>query len=86
MNLKKIDPVLFLQVEAAHAFMHKHNLTPDEFLELDKKYDILNFLEIGYYPFHLTGTPGIVMEIEEYIEGRKNAENNTAKVSVSNTE
>jgi hypothetical protein len=71
MKLKKIDPILFLQTEVSHAFMQKHNLTTEQFLELDKEYDILNFLEIGYYPFHLTGTPGIVMEIEEYIAGRK---------------
>jgi hypothetical protein len=46
----------------------RHNLTPAEFVELDKKYNILHFLEIGYEPFHLTGTQGVVEEVEEYIK------------------
>ena len=50
--------------------MHRHNLTPLEFVELDKKYDILHFLEVGYEPFHLTGTQGVIEEVEDYIRLR----------------
>jgi hypothetical protein len=50
-----LNQVLFLQAEITHLYMKKHKLTPRQFLELDKKYDILGFLETGYEPFHLTG-------------------------------
>jgi hypothetical protein len=69
----KVDSVLFLQVDVVSEFMRQHNLTPQEFIELDKEYNILHFLEIGYEPFHLSGTQGVVEEVEEYIERRKAA-------------
>jgi hypothetical protein len=40
-------------------------------VELDKEYNILHFIEIGYEPFHLTGTQGVVEEVEEYLKRRK---------------
>ncbi len=62
---------LYLQAEVANEYMRQHNLTPLEFVELDKKYDILHFLEVGYEPFHLTGTQGVIEEIEDYIRMRE---------------
>ena len=61
---------LYLQAEVANEYMRQHNLTPLEFVELDKKYDILHFLEVGYEPFHLTGTQGVIEEVEDYIRLR----------------
>jgi hypothetical protein len=67
----KVNPILFLQADVAFEYMSQHNLTPREFLELDKVYNILHFIEIGYEPFHLTGTQGVVEEVEEYLKRRK---------------
>jgi hypothetical protein len=75
----KVNPVLFLQADVANEYMQRHDLTPLEFVELDKKYNILHFLEIGYEPFHLTGTQGVVEEVEDYIRRRESA---NAKASV----
>ncbi len=61
---------LYLQAEVANEYMRQHNLTPLEFVELDKKYDILHFLEVGYEPYHLTGTQGVIEEVEDYIRLR----------------
>jgi len=62
-----LNQVVHLQVEIVHAYMRAHGLKPKEFLALDKKYDILRFLEIGYGAFHLTGTQGVLDELEDYI-------------------
>jgi hypothetical protein len=69
--MMEINPVLFLQADVAYEYMRAHNLSPREFIELDKKHNILRFLEIGYEPFHLTGTQGIVEEVEDYIQRRE---------------
>jgi len=68
MNYRQIiDPVLFLQAHFCILFMDKHNLTPEEFLELNKSKDIIGFLRIGYEAFHLTGDEGVLMEMDEYV-------------------
>jgi hypothetical protein len=59
--------VAHLQTEIAHAYMRKHNLKPADFVELDRKYGLLLFIENGYEPFHLTGTEGVLDEVEDYI-------------------
>ena len=53
-----LDQVLYLQAEISHMYMKRRNISPAEFLEQDKKYGILKFLETGYEPFHLT-VPGL---------------------------
>ena len=63
----KLNQVAHLQTEVAHAYMRMHNLKPADFVEIDRKYGILRFIEDGYEPFHLTGTQGIIDEIEDYI-------------------
>ncbi|MDR3120188.1 MAG: hypothetical protein LBU58_02465 [Clostridiales bacterium] len=64
----KINQVAYLQAEIANAYMRRHELKPREFVDLDAKYRILRFVEIGYEPFHLTGTQGVIGEVEEYIK------------------
>jgi hypothetical protein len=66
-----VDPVLFLQVNIANAYRKLHGLTVEEFNDLDRKYNILRYLEIGYEPFHLTGTQGVVDEVEDYIRSQR---------------
>ena len=63
----KLNQLAHLQTEVAHAYMRGHNLQPAEFIELDRKYGILRFIENGYEPFHLTGTQGVIDEVEDYI-------------------
>ena len=62
-----LDPVIYMQVEMANLYMEIYNISPDEFLELDNKYNILAYIEEGYEPFHLTGNEGILDEIQDYI-------------------
>ena len=69
MNYKQIiDPVVFLQAHFSRLFMERHNLTPEEFLTLNKKKDILGFLRIGYESFHLTGDEGVLEELDNYLQ------------------
>ena len=65
-----LNQVLYLQTEITHLYMKRHNLSPAEFLELDRKYGILEFLETGYEPFHLTGQEGVLGELEEFIKSQ----------------
>ena len=51
----KIDPKIYLQVRTAREYMKVHNLSPAQFVELDDKYKILDYLNIGYESFHLMG-------------------------------
>ncbi|MCL1842783.1 MAG: DUF3791 domain-containing protein [Defluviitaleaceae bacterium] len=34
---------------------------------VDRKFNILSFIEKGYEPFHLTGTQGVIDEVDDYI-------------------
>ena len=63
----KLNQVAHLQTEVAHAYMREHQLKPADFVDLDRKYGILRFIENGYEPFHLTGTRGVIDEVEDYI-------------------
>lgn len=64
----KLNQLAHLQTEIAHAYMRKCNLKPADFVAIDNKYGILGFIEIGFEPFHLTGTQGVIEEVEEYIK------------------
>jgi hypothetical protein len=66
-----LDPVLFMQAEIANLYCRREKLSPSEFLELDKKYGILDFIALGYEPFHLTGNEGILDEIRSLVKTRK---------------
>ena len=63
----KLNQVAHLQTEVVHAYMRERNLKPLDFLDLDSKYGILRFIEEGYEPFHLTGTQGVIDEVDDYI-------------------
>jgi hypothetical protein len=66
-----LNQILYLQAEITHLYMKQHKLRPAAFLELDKKYGILDFLETGYEPFHLTGPQGVLGELEDYVEAHQ---------------
>ena len=67
MELREFNDVAYYQIGIARKYMHRHNLTPLQFLEKDSKYHILHLLEVGYEAFHLTGDEGVLTEIDELI-------------------
>ncbi|MDR0445922.1 MAG: DUF3791 domain-containing protein [Oscillospiraceae bacterium] len=73
-----INSELYLQVQIANLYMRRHNLSPEHFLELDREFDILHFLDIGYEPYHLTGPEGVLAEIENIIERQRSAKSITS--------
>jgi hypothetical protein len=66
MVLSETDPILFMQAQIARLFRERHNMSIDDFNELDSKIHILRFIEIGYEYFTLTGEEGILDEVDEY--------------------
>jgi hypothetical protein len=50
--------------------MNRWNKTPEEFVELDEKYNILWYVRLSYEPFHLTGDEGIAEYIEEFVRNK----------------
>jgi hypothetical protein len=68
-----LDNVLYLQVRIAHKYMKRHNISIEQFRQLDQDYDILGFLEVGYEPYHLTGDEGVLDEIDEIVAEQKAA-------------
>ena len=67
MKSSLLDPIIYLQAHFIRAFMKRHNLTPHEFLSLNKKTDIIGFLREAYEPFHLTGVEGVLEELDAYV-------------------
>ena len=76
MESRKLNAVAYYQIGIARKYMRRHNLTPSQFFEIDKRYHILHLLKIGYEPFHLTGDEGALDEIDEIV-----AEQQTAALS-----
>ncbi|MCL2605584.1 MAG: hypothetical protein FWD90_14015 [Defluviitaleaceae bacterium] len=68
MNYKQIiDPVVFLQANFVLAFIKRHKISLQDFLELDKQKDILGFLRLGYEPFHLTGEENVMEALDAHV-------------------
>jgi hypothetical protein len=67
---REIDPVAAMQTQIARLYRKRHNMGIREFLDLDRKVNILGYLEIGYEPFHLTGDEGILDEVDYYCRKR----------------
>jgi hypothetical protein len=67
---REIDPVAVMQTQIARLYRKRHNIGIREFLELDRKVDILGYIETGYEPFHLMGDEGILDEIDDYCSKR----------------
>lgn len=67
MEYRRFNEVAYFQIGIARKYMQRHNLTPIQFVERDKLYNILRFIEIGYEPFHLTGDEGVLDELDEIV-------------------
>ena len=61
------DRIIHMQVTMSSYPIKKWKITPEKFVELDKKYKILWYIRLCYEPFHLTGDEGIAEEIEKFI-------------------
>ena len=70
MNFKQIlSGVVFSQAHFSRAFMARHRLSPQAFLNLDKEKDIIGFLRDGYELFHLTGDENVLEQLDAYVYG-----------------
>jgi len=63
-----VDQETYLQVIISNMYIRKHKMAARDFVRLDEECEVLGFLRDGYEPFHLTGTQGVLREVEEYIK------------------
>ena len=68
MPFESFDHVLYMQIRIANLYRMTHNMTIGDFIELDRETDLLSFIADAYEPFHLTGDPGILEEVDEYVK------------------
>jgi len=67
MENRRFNDIAYFQIGIARKYMLRYNLTPLQFVELDKQYHILHLLDVGYEPFHLTGDEGVLDELDDII-------------------
>lgn len=65
---KREKAVENLQNTLITKLQHSWNVNPEELKNIFEKYDIPNFIDVCYERFNSMGIPGIVEELEEYIE------------------
>lgn len=65
---KREKAVLNLQNTLISILQRSWNVKPDELNNIFEKYDIPNFIDVCYERFNSMGIPGIIEELEEYIE------------------
>jgi hypothetical protein len=70
MAFKETDPVLFMQTQISRLYRQRHGIGIREFNDLNRKVNILGFIEIGYEPLHLTDEEGILDEVDDYCRQR----------------
>ena len=68
MNDLRLNNSIFLMYLATEEYKRKHNITTQQFLELDKKYGILNYIATCPDVFDNMVKPEMVEEIDEYID------------------
>jgi hypothetical protein len=69
MPFENFDHVLYMQIRVANLYRQAHEMTIDDFLKLDRETDLLEFIADAYELFHLTGDPGILEEVDDYVRG-----------------
>lgn len=68
MSEKRLNNSIFIMHMATKNYMQKHQLSPAQFIELDRKYAILNYIaECPDIFDSMTGTE-MVSELEEYVK------------------
>ncbi|MDR1136169.1 MAG: DUF3791 domain-containing protein [Clostridiales Family XIII bacterium] len=56
-----------MQIRVANLYRKAHKMTIDDFIKLDRKTGLLAFIADAYELFHLTGDPGILEEVDDYV-------------------
>ena len=69
MAFEGFDHVLYMQIRVANLYRSAHNMSVSDFVKLDQETDFLGFVADAYESFHLTGDPGILSEIDDYVQG-----------------
>lgn len=67
MSEKRINNTIFLMYLVTENYCKKHNMSTEEFLEFDKKYDILNYVAECPDVFDSLTTSEMVEEVEQYV-------------------
>ena len=80
METRKFNDVAYFQIGIARKYIRRHNLTPVQFVERDKLYNILHLLEVGYEPFHLTGDEGVLDELDEIVAEQQTTSHHRTQV------
>ena len=70
MNEKKLNNTIYIMYLVTENYKKQHSLTTEQFLELDKKFNIINF--VGEYPdiFDSMTPEEMVGEIDSYVAAR----------------
>ena len=58
-----------MQIRVANLYRKARNMSVGDFIKLDRKTGLLPFVADAYEPFHLTGDPGILEEVDDYLRG-----------------
>ena len=69
MNMSEQDKRL-LQIRIARLFQSQYRLSDDQFIMLDKKYNIMQFLEDNYAYLHLQGDNGCLSELLIHLKSK----------------
>lgn len=67
MSEKRLNNTIFLMYLVTESYRGKHGLSVDEFLELDQKYDIINYVAECPDVFDCLTESEMVQEIEDYV-------------------
>ena len=67
MSEKRVDNTIFLMYLVTENYCKKHNLSAEEFLKLDDRYAILNYVAECPGIFDSLTVEEMVEEVEEYI-------------------
>lgn len=67
MSEKRINNTIFLMYLVTENYCKKHNLSTKEFLEMDQKYDILNYVAECPDIFDSLTDTEMVEEVEQYV-------------------
>jgi len=65
--MKLTERKSYLMISVSDYLMYRWNKSLADFLHLDTLYGILDYLDLGYEPFHVTGNEGIAEEVENFI-------------------
>lgn len=67
MSEKRLNNTIFLMYLVTENYCKKHNLSTEDFLELDKKYEILNYVAECPDIFDSLTNAEMIEEIEQYV-------------------